>query len=154
MSVLRLAPPKSRKNRYREDNPKLTRNGNYREKYFAGNRGYSFAGFGNIYICPYCGKLMRDRKRITVDHIYSVRAVQRNRKLRERFGALPDGVNDMSNLVACCRTCNSRKGTKAGFWVPLGRYGHRFMTGVRLAVYALLLFAAAWGIINLLAAFR
>ena len=138
-----------KKRTYTENNPKLKRRGNYREKFFKHNPGHDFGRLGRFYICPYCGKLMKNIKRITVDHIYSIRAVQRNRKLRARFDALPDGVNDPSNLVACCRGCNSRKGTKGGAWILLGRYGHRFMPFVRLAVFVLLAIATVWGISHL-----
>jgi len=78
---------------------------------------------------------MLSKARIVVDHIYSVRRVQFTKHLRERFEALPDGVNNISNLVACCRRCNARKGKKAGLWIFLGRHGAKFMPVLRLLLF-------------------
>lgn len=115
---------------------KLRRGGNYRNKYFAANPGFGKKGF---YICPYCGKLMWDKKRIEVDHIHSIHRVQNNRRLTEKFMALPDGVNSLCNLTHACRRCNRRKGSKGGIWVFLGRYGTFIMLPLRLLMYGVLI---------------
>ena len=112
---------------YTERNRKLKRSHNYRQRFFEANPGWR----GKYYICPYCGRIMWNKAKISVDHIYSVRRVQFTPHLRERFSALVDGVNDPSNLVACCKRCNSRKGKKGGLWVWRARHGAKFMPFVR-----------------------
>ena len=132
-----------KKHPYIEKNKKLKRSGSYRQKYFENNKGLSFAGINELYICPYCGKIMKNKSKITVDHIVSVRAIQRNKKLREKYDRIPDGVNCISNLTACCRRCNSRKGAKTGgLWIFLGKNGHKFMPGVRVVIIITILYGA------------
>jgi len=77
---------------------------------------------------------MLNKDNIVIDHIHSIRRVQFTKHLREKFKALTDGVNDLSNLTACCRNCNLRKGKKDGIWILLANYGVYFMPVVRLLV--------------------
>ena len=116
---------------YKEQTKTLTRSHNYRDNYFKQNSGLAIFGRA-VYFCPYCGKAMSNKSKIAIDHIHSIRKVQYTKRLRERFKHKADGVNDLSNLVACCKRCNSRKGKKGGLWVVRGRYGMYFMPIVRL----------------------
>lgn len=79
---------------------------------------------------------MVDRQKISVDHIYAIRRVQYTRALRERFKVMPDGVNSLLNLTHCCKTCNLRKGAKAGIYIFLARFGGYFMPVVWVAKWA------------------
>ena len=141
-----------RKGKYEERTKNLTRSNNYREKYFESNKGYAIPTRPQltVYFCPYCGKAMFDKKKIAVDHIHSVRRVQYTKKLRERFKALPDGVNDLSNLVACCPSCNRRKGKKGGLWAFRAKYGLYFMPVVRIVFFAGLIMFFIWAATSLM----
>lgn len=128
------------KPKYEENNKLLTRSHNYREKYFKENKGHLRRIFkSGLFVCPYCGKFMINRSKIAIDHIYPIRCVQYTKRLRERFKALPDGVNDISNLVACCKRCNLRKGKKLGIYPSLARFGIYFMPVIRMIRWACLL---------------
>jgi len=131
---------------YQERNKSLKRSHNYRERYFEHNKGHIIlpGNNGGIYFCPYCGKPMYDKDKIVADHIHAVRRVQYTKELRERFKALPDGVNDLSNLVACCHRCNGRKGKKGGMWVYRAKNGVYFMPIARFAAYATVIWVAWW----------
>ena len=119
-----------------ETNPKLIRSTSYRQKYFDTHKGI----LGVFYFCPYCGKLMKNKNKMEVDHIYGVRRVQVSKRLRTRFKQLNDGVNDISNLTISCKHCNRRKGRKAGVWVSMGKFGKFFMPIVRLSFFILVIF--------------
>jgi len=108
-----------KKEKYQERTKKLIRSSNYRELYFKTNRGIQLPTKPSkaLYFCPYCGKPMINKKKMVVDHIYSIRRVQTKKRLRVHFKQFPDGVNNISNLVACCAYCNKRKGKKGGLWV-------------------------------------
>jgi len=93
---------------------------------------------------------MIDKKKITVDHLYSVRRVQYTKELREKFKMLPDGVNNVSNLVGCCRRCNSRKGKRGGIWIFLGMYGIYFMPVLRIMLFTFIAFTLVWVVTNLI----
>ena len=133
----------AKKRPYTEKNTNLKRGGSYRQKYFEQNEGISIGHIRGLYPCPYCGKIMKDKAKITVDHIVPVRAVQRDKRLREKYGSMPGGVNHASNLAACCRRCNGRKGAKTGgLWLFVGRHGHKFMPAVRAAVITAIMYGA------------
>jgi len=116
---------------YIEQNKKLRHSSNYRAMYFEHNPGLK----NKFYFCPYCGKVMWNKDKITIDHIYSVRYVQVRPNLRKRFSELDYGVNSISNLTSCCKRCNSRKGSKGGLWIIRGKYGKYFMSLVRLLMF-------------------
>jgi DNA-directed RNA polymerase subunit RPC12/RpoP len=102
------------------DLPQYRRNSNYRKTFFESRPGL----FGrDFYFCTYCGKLLK-KDNITVDHMFSVKAVQRSKFLKRSlkwFGI--ENINDSKNLVAACPRCNERKGIKGGLWVLRGLIG-------------------------------
>ena len=107
-----------------------------RYDYFRKHHG--LFGLG-IYFCPYCGRFMVSKKKITIDHIRSIHRVQNSYLLQRKYGRLKEGVNADSNLVASCYRCNRQKGSSGGLWVFLGEYGLFFMPFVRYS-----LFTAIW----------
>lgn len=131
---------------YIERTKTLKRSHDYRRRYFEHDKGWQIPpsvqgfllkvfpnkAFESLYFCPYCGRVMWDKPKIVVDHIHSIRRVQYTKHLREHFKTLPDGVNHISNLVACCVRCNGKKGKKGGLWVFRGIYGRYFMPIIRL----------------------
>ena len=129
-----------KRSRYVDYDEKLERSGDYRTRYFDANPGLFGKGW---YICPYCGKVMRNKKKIDIDHIHSVHRVKNSMFLTRKFKKLEDGVNDLRNLTHSCRRCNRRKGSKGGIWVLLGRYGLFIMFPLRLLFYVLLIFVVA-----------
>lgn len=133
---------------YTEKTKNLTRSHNYRDMYFAHNKGITIpkTPIKGLYFCPYCGKPLWNKQKIVIDHIYAIRRVQYTKHLREHFKSLHDGVNDISNLVACCRRCNGRKGKKGGAWVFLAHYGVYFMPFVRLLAALCIMVSAALAI--------
>lgn len=93
------------------------------------------------FFCAYCG-LPVHRDRVTVDHLIAVKRAQRSKRYLEKLRAWDcESVNDVKNLVACCKRCNSRKGTKAGFWVVRGKIGrHKIFWWAVWAIRVLLFF--------------
>ena len=77
---------------------KLERSHNYRSQYFENNKGI----FGNLFFCPYCGKVMRDKSKIEIDHIHAVYKVRNRYWLKRTFSKEDDGVNTLSNLTHSC----------------------------------------------------
>ena len=105
--------------------------------------------------CAYCGTRIPISK-ITVDHIIPIQKAKTSKSAR--FLLMVSGinnVNDTRNLVCSCRLCNSRKGTKTGFWIIKGvigknqwlwyiRWGIRIviaLTGIVFSVMMALYFA-------------
>lgn len=75
------------------------------------------------YFCAYCGRLIRKR-RITVDHLYPIGAVNKNLSLQKKLKRRGiENINNIKNLVASCNYCNQKKGTKMGKWIWRGRIG-------------------------------
>jgi len=98
---------------------KYTRSGDYRDTFF---KEYKPAVPAK-YRCAYCGRKFIRRK-ITVDHIFPVNKLmyqQTTRDAAKLYGI--SGANDAKNLVAACRRCNSKKGTKMGLWIVRGFLG-------------------------------
>lgn len=96
-----------------------TRSSDYRGTFFKNNNPSAFG----YYRCAYCGKRI-SRKDTTVDHIFPVNRLsysQKARAMAKRYGI--HGANEEKNLVAACRTCNSKKGTKMGIWIYQGFIG-------------------------------
>lgn len=108
----------------------------YRQDYFKTHapdrRGY--------YQCVYCGRKLI-RHDVTVDHMIPIHRAATSfwiRLLLTLFGM--ENVNDPKNLVASCRACNTKKGSKLGLWLVFGCLGRwRFFWNV---VYAALLATA------------
>lgn len=97
----------------------FTRSADYRKDFFKVAKPAVEAK----YRCAYCGRKFT-YKNITVDHIIPVNQMQyskKARKLAKKFGI--ENVNDTKNLVAACRSCNSKKGIKMGSWVYKGIIG-------------------------------
>ena len=104
--------------------------------------------------CRYCGKRLRDKSEMTVDHVIPVARVSRlgvsgffwrNFAIHEGI----DDINDLKNLVPACRRCNSRKGQKGGIWILraiLGKYPIWFAvrTCLYLALAAALVALLVW----------
>ena len=105
--------------RYRINNTFGVRNSGYRTIFFQNHRSV----FGNMYFCAYCGRLMK-KKNVSVDHIYPVDKVSKSPKMQRKLKLrrMTD-VNDKRNLVASCKRCNLRKGTRTGFWIFRGKIG-------------------------------
>ena len=104
------------------ETPYSRRSGDYRKVFLEAN-GPNFGR--DRYLCVYCGFPIRQDK-VTVDHLIAVKKAQRSRYylgLLRKWGCA--SVNDVLNLVPCCRRCNSRKGTKAGIWVIRGLLGRK-----------------------------
>ena len=96
-----------------------TRSSDYRKDFFKTAK----PAIAAKYRCAYCGRVFTYQQ-ITVDHIIPVNQMQysvKARKLAKRFGI--ENVNDVKNLVAACRSCNSRKSIKMGMWVYRGFLG-------------------------------
>lgn len=99
------------------------RSSNYRKTFFDENTGNWREG---KYQCVYCGRRLR-KEQVSVDHLISVRKTQCSKhylKLLRKVGF--ETVNDVRNLVPACKRCNSRKGSKGGWWIVRGLLGrHR-----------------------------
>jgi len=116
----------------------LQRSDNYRSMFFKHNKGLFGKG---IYFCPFCGKLLRKKKgQIQIDHIHAIHKVQNSAILSAKFKKLPDGVNNVSNLVPACPRCNRKKGAKGGLWVFMGHYGGFFMPVLRYAAFGAVIY--------------
>ena len=109
---------------WEEQNPKLRRDLSYRARHFPQNRGFRIWIRDGIRPCPYCGRLMRDKRKTGAGRIVSVRRAQTDRRLRAKFSGPACGANDAPNLVARCSRCNARKGKRGGLWALRGRHGH------------------------------
>lgn len=131
------------------------RSTDYRKTFFSSNEPAVPA----YYRCAYCGKKIL-YKDTTVDHIFPINQLCYSEKVRRqaaRHGI--SGANDEYNLVAACRRCNSRKGTKMGFWIIRGflgkseflwriRKGLRYTVAVIVIAYMAGAFLYGSGIVN------
>lgn len=98
------------------------RSNDYRERFFKKNPPLFFDKY---YVCAYCFKPLK-LKSVTVDHIISVKKAKTNRMVNYLLKRLKiDDINDERNLCACCTSCNSKKGSKAGFWLIRGFLGKK-----------------------------
>lgn len=91
------------------------RDNKYRNNYF---RFYP----ADAYRCVYCGRIF-PKEMITIDHVFPVKKAntKAGRKYIEKNGL--SGINDIKNLVPCCKRCNSRKRTKTGLWIIRAKAG-------------------------------
>ena len=115
-----------------------TRSDDYRQDYFKNNKPIVEAK----YRCVYCGRKFPYRK-ITVDHLYPINKLMYEQTTRDRAKLSGiNGANDVQNLVAACRFCNTKKGTKMGLWILRGKIGrHEWFWKLRnMIVTGLVLF--------------
>ena len=94
-------------------NSKYERDSSYRERYISAHPPKN-----GKYRCVYCGRLVAKDK-MEVDHVVAVDRVKRNRLYRL---CVPNGVNDLNNLVCSCHRCNHKKGSKGGLWIIRGHF--------------------------------
>lgn len=92
----------------------------YREDFFKYNKPVLFKKY---YICAYCGRPLR-KQDVSVDHIIPVNKAKKNPFTKMILRKLNiENINEPKNLVASCKSCNSRKGTKLGIWLLRGYLG-------------------------------
>ncbi len=103
--------PKRKKNNFqkgRKMQASYNRSRHYREKFI---RMHPPDRHGK-YRCVYCGRKIKAEE-MQVDHVVPLGAVRRHPILR---ACLKGRVNDMSNLVPSCASCNLKKSSKTGFY--------------------------------------
>lgn len=94
-------------------NPKYERDSTYRERYISAHPPKN-----GKYRCVYCGRLV-PKEKMEVDHVVAVDRVKKNWLYRL---CVPNGVNDISNLVCSCHRCNHKKSSKGGLWIIRGHF--------------------------------
>ena len=93
----------------------IKRSADYRYQYIK-----KHPGFLGLYMCAYCGKIIKKDK-MEVDHVISVDLAAHSRLYRLLlFGK---NVNDTNNLVASCHACNRKKTNHGGLWIIRGKTG-------------------------------
>ena len=98
--------------KYNQVEERFTRSTNYRKEYFKKHPGY-----GGIYFCAYCS-FPHTKQGITIDHVIPVHAAENSKTARHYLKMKGISVNDNSNLVPCCKTCNNRKGKQVTpYWL-------------------------------------
>lgn len=119
------------------------RSNSYRREFFKANspeRGY--------YRCRYCHKKIAACE-VTVDHLIPVQKAQASARIRKKLGG--KSVNDVSNLVPACQSCNAKKGNKLGLWYIRGKLGaYRSYWVIRTVILLLLLSLLAATVIHFL----
>lgn len=121
------------------------RSTSYRKEFF----GHTKPVLQNRYVCAYCGRLLKE-KDVTVDHIYPVHAAKTDINIQNKlkYKGFSD-INDIKNLVAACRSCNRRKGTKMGIWILKGKLGRSpVLWCIRKSVRLAVIVAAAYLLIK------
>lgn len=109
---------KKNKLKFFYDNEYSERSSDYRKTFFTENPSDN-----GKYMCVYCGRYY-PKEKITIDHLYPVNKVSQNEKLQKRLKKRGiDSLNDTSNLVAACFSCNRQKSDKTGKWIFLGKIG-------------------------------
>lgn len=103
--------------RYRIYEEKWARSTDYRREFIKNNKA--------PYRCRYCNRKLK-QKYMVVDHVIPVNKVKNSLFARLLINIQGmDSVNDIKNLVASCKRCNSAKSDKMGLWLIrayLGRY--------------------------------
>lgn len=99
-------------------NAKYERDDSYRERFVAAHPPKN-----GKYRCVYCGRKIK-KDDMQVDHIIAVNRVKKNWLYKI---CVPNGVNDISNLVPSCARCNNRKGDKGGLWALRGKFWRVFL---------------------------
>lgn len=110
--------------------PQYERSNDYRKQFFSHNH----PAIKGRYICAYCGRFLK-MEATTVDHLIPINKVRNKHGVLNKIkttgyrAALKlfkiSNINDSRNLVAACKSCNSKKGSKTGLWIIrglLGRY--------------------------------
>lgn len=121
---------KKHKLKFFYDNEYGERSSDYRKTFFAENPSDN-----GKYMCVYCGRHY-PKDKITVDHLYPVNKVSQSEKLQKRLKRHGvDSLNDTSNLVAACFSCNRQKSDKTGKWILLGKIGqYKWLWRIRWAL--------------------
>lgn len=106
--------------RYSLYDDSMERSSTYRYRFFRERRGI----FGShIYLCAYCGRIMRVPE-TRVDHIIPVQKAGNSKFYRKMLTIRGiQNVNDVRNLAPSCNSCNSRKGAHGGIWIVRGILG-------------------------------
>ena len=105
--------------RFYYDDPRWTRNTDYRNAFFRANAPL----YGHTYRCVYCGRKKRQED-ITIDHVYPVAKVSSSMRLQKKLMRRGiNSVNSTKNLVPACMKCNMRKGTHMGIWIFRAKIG-------------------------------
>lgn len=94
-------------------NQKYERDSTYRERYISAHPPKN-----GKYRCVYCGRFV-SKDKMEVDHVVAVDRVKKNWLYRL---CVPNGVNDLNNLVCSCHRCNHKKGSKGGLWIIRGHF--------------------------------
>ena len=105
-------------------NTNYERGSSYRRTFFLANKPIK----GTYYFCAYCGRCI-PKEKITVDHIIPIYPVKNSifkQKILKLFGI--NNINCEKNLTPACCHCNTKKGTKGGFWIMEGYIGkHQYL---------------------------
>lgn len=111
---------------------------NYRLQFFDNTPPF----LNNKYFCIYCGRFL-NKEKLTVDHIIPIAKIKKDRCLQEKIVSYgwKDG-NDIKNLGASCKSCNSKKGAKMGFWIIKGRIGKSNVFQVARWIFRVITFIA------------
>lgn len=113
-------------------NQKYERDTTYRERYISAHPPKN-----GKYRCVYCGKKI-PKDKMEVDHVVAVDRVKKNWLYRL---CVPNGVNDLSNLVCSCHRCNSvKKKNKGGLWIVRGHFW-KIILPIYMAIKYLLILA-------------
>lgn len=103
-----------------------------------------------VYRCVYCGCIHKKDK-ITVDHLIPVYKVEQSSYrniFRKLLSAMKiDNINSDRNLVPACRRCNSKKGSKTGFWIVRGLLGKFWCYW--LLMYSFVAYMLYWSVMNI-----
>lgn len=116
--------------------PNNMRSSDYRKEFLNKNKGIK-----GYYFCAYCGAIMNTKK-LTVDHIFPVDRTAKSKFLKKILSIMKiNNINDIRNLTPCCKSCNSRKGSKTGLWIIRGLIGrYRFTWPITWIIIILLFF--------------
>ena len=127
---------------------RFTRSRDARRNFLAKKKGL----FGsNLYVCAYCGKLVR-KKNMEVDHCIPVHSAKTNVFVRNYIRLLglfqskeerEEGINGTWNLVAACSNCNGEKSSKTGFWIVRGIIGRYLFPALWYGASAIVLASLA-----------
>ncbi len=106
--------------RYSLYDDSMERSSTYRYRFFRERRGILGS---HIYMCAYCGRLMRIPE-TKVDHIIPVYKAGHSKFYRRMLTVRGiQNVNDVRNLAPSCNACNSKKSSHGGIWVIRGILG-------------------------------
>lgn len=92
------------------------RSSNYRANFF------KYYGEGP-YRCRYCNKRLT-KNTVVIDHVIPVSVAKKSGRARRKLKKKGiENVNDVRNLVASCKRCNSKKANKTGIWLYRAEWG-------------------------------